>query len=49
MTLLYFIEFLEHVLDDRKALDQLFNIVRPGGVLQISAPQSMHQDHIRSG
>ena len=38
---------LEHVLDDRKALDQLFNIVRPGGVLQISAPQSMHQDHTK--
>ena len=38
---------LEHVLDDRKALDQLFNIVRPGGVLQISVPQSMHQDHTK--
>ena len=34
---------LEHVLDDRKALAGLFHIVRPGGFLQISVPQSMHQ------
>jgi hypothetical protein len=38
---------LEHVLDDRKALAELFRIVRPGGFLQISVPQSMHQAQTR--
>lgn len=38
---------LEHVLDDRKALTELFRIVRPGGFMQISVPQSMHQAQTR--
>jgi hypothetical protein len=38
---------LEHVLDDRKALAELFRIVRPGGFVQISVPQSMHQAQTR--
>ena len=36
---------LEHVLDDRKALAELFRILRPNGFLQISVPQSMHKAH----
>ena len=35
---------MEHVIDDRKAFAELFRIVRPGGFVQISVPQSMHQE-----
>lgn len=34
---------LEHVLDDQRAFQELYRIVKPGGRLQISVPQSMHQ------
>jgi Methyltransferase domain len=33
---------LEHVLNDRKAFDEFFRILRPGGILNISVPQSVH-------
>jgi hypothetical protein len=33
---------LEHVLDDRKAFDEFFRILGPGGLLNISVPQSVH-------
>ena len=38
---------LEHVLDDRAAFQELYRIVKPGGCLQISVPQSMHQPTTR--
>ena len=34
---------LEHVMDDAAAFRELYRILAPGGVLQISVPQSMHQ------
>lgn len=34
---------LEHVLDDRAALRENFRILRPGGFLNISVPQSMNR------
>jgi hypothetical protein len=34
---------LEHVLDDRRALTELHRILRPGGELNVSIPQSMHR------
>ena len=33
----------EHILDDLSAMSELFKAVRPGGMLQVSVPQSMHQ------
>lgn len=36
---------LEHILDDQCALSELFRIVKPGGTLQISVPQSMHLEN----
>lgn len=38
---------LEHILDDQKAFGELFRIIKPGGYLQISVPQSMHQAETR--
>ena len=34
----------EHILDDRSAFRELYRIINPGGFLQISVPQSMHQE-----
>lgn len=36
---------LEHVLDDAVAFKELYRSITPGGHLQISVPQSMHQDN----
>jgi SAM-dependent methyltransferase len=34
---------LEHVLDDRTALQEIHRVLKPGCLLQISVPQSVHQ------
>ena len=33
---------LEHVADDMAALNEMYRILKPGGLLQISVPQSLH-------
>lgn len=38
---------LEHVMDDSKAFEELYRILKPGGYMQISVPQSMHQAQTR--
>jgi len=38
---------LEHILDDQSAFMELYRILSPGGFLQISVPQSMHQKSTR--
>ena len=36
---------LEHVLDDRTALCEIHRVLRPGGFLNVSVPQSMQMEH----
>src|SRR5204863_9346202 len=35
---------LEHVTDDIIAMKEMHRLLRPGGRLQVSVPQSMHRD-----
>ncbi len=35
---------LEHVLNDRRAIAELYRVLAPGGILSVSVPQSMHRE-----
>jgi len=40
-------ETLEHIKDDKKAVEDFFQLLRPGGVLHVCAPNALHPEHLQ--
>ena len=39
------LDILEHLPDDRAAIAEIYRVLRPGGFLNVSVPQSMQMEH----